>query len=94
MTRNPFPPLFFFITYADTQFFEGPFGSRLVSLLFGLLVVVALYWLGKVLLGRWCGLLATALLTSTTGVYRSQGFQLSCRSIEGPKGQRYPTRDP
>ena len=69
MTRKPFPPLFFFLTYAGTQLFDGLFGLRLVSLLFGLLAVVALYWLGKVLLGGWTGLLAAGLLISTPGVF-------------------------
>jgi 4-amino-4-deoxy-L-arabinose transferase-like glycosyltransferase len=69
MTRKPFPPLFFFLTYAGTQLFDGVFGLRVVSLLFGLLAVVALYWLGKVLLGRWQGLVAAALLASTPGVF-------------------------
>jgi uncharacterized membrane protein len=69
MTRKPFPPLFFFLTYAGTQVFDGLFGLRLVSLLFGLLAVVALYWLGKVLLGAWQGLVAAALLASTPGVF-------------------------
>ena len=39
------------------------------QLLFGLLAVVALYWLGKVLLGPWQGLVAAALLVSTPGVF-------------------------
>ena len=69
MILKPFPPLFFFLTRVSEQMWPGHFGLRLVSLIFGILALVAVYRLGKLLLGRWQGLLSASLLVSTPGVF-------------------------
>jgi hypothetical protein len=69
MTHKPFPPLFFFLVHASNRVIAGELGLRLVSLLFGLLSIVATFWLGSLFVNRWAGLWAAWFLATTPGVF-------------------------
>src|SRR5579883_248856 len=68
------PPGFFLIMHQWIQWFgTGEIVLKVPALLFGLLLIVATYWLGRVVSSRTTGLIAAAITTiAPTAVYYSQ----------------------
>ena len=84
-TLRPYPPLYFLVTHYSSRLFEGEFGLRLPSIVFGLLAVLSVFLLGRALFNNSIGLLSALLFVTTPAIFRyfvdANGYSLLAFSI-------------
>jgi uncharacterized membrane protein len=68
MTIKPLPPLYFILVHYSYQWVGGEPGLRLISLLFGLLTIPLINWVGKLMGLGMAGRVASWLWVATPGV--------------------------
>ena len=70
LTSRPYPPLFFWFVHESMKQRADETGFRMPSALFGALAVIAVFLLGKEIVGAGGGALAALLFVTTPGVFR------------------------